>query len=200
MPPFKKLTPQAKRRNSISKPRRRGVETVYCTPWFSLQKIHLRTTNPHLTPYFRLKNSHGVCVFAITEKKELILVRQFRPAINKWTYEVPAGGVEKFQTPLEAAKQELWEETGFVASSWKSLGSGRVMMDRAYGRLYGWLALGARMQGASKPTSRALIKKIKTKSFFAWVKNKRFEQVDGLGFLLIGLVRYPKILTQLFNL
>ncbi|MPQ42641.1 NUDIX hydrolase [Clostridium tarantellae] len=54
----------------------------------------------------------GVMIIPITTKGELVLIKQFRPAINDYIYEFPAGLVDKNESIEEAARRELFEETG----------------------------------------------------------------------------------------
>ena len=53
-----------------------------------------------------------MCVAALTEKNELLFVRQFRYPYGEVVLELPAGKLEKGSTPLENGKRELKEETG----------------------------------------------------------------------------------------
>lgn len=55
-----------------------------------------------------------VNVFALTDDDRVILVKQHRLGKNVVTYEVPAGMIDKDEDPMDAAKRELAEETGFV--------------------------------------------------------------------------------------
>lgn len=48
----------------------------------------------------------------VNNEKKLVLIKEFRPVIWSYIYDLPAGMVEKGQTTLEAAKKELREETG----------------------------------------------------------------------------------------
>ena len=48
---------------------------------------------------------------------------EMRVGIDEVTTEFPAGGIEEGETPLDAAKRELREETGSVAARWTDLGS-----------------------------------------------------------------------------
>ena len=57
----------------------------------------------------------AAAVIALTEEDELILVKQYRPAIKKHTLEIPAGLIEKGEDPEKGAKRELEEETGYRA-------------------------------------------------------------------------------------
>jgi ADP-ribose pyrophosphatase len=65
---------------------------------------------------FYVINLHDwVNVFSITEDKKVILVKQHRLGRNTVTLEVPAGAVEFGEDPMETAKRELEEETGYTA-------------------------------------------------------------------------------------
>lgn len=61
----------------------------------------------------------AVCVVAVTTDNKVVLVRQYRPAPEIVMLEIPAGRRSVREHFLTAARRELREETGFVASSWK---------------------------------------------------------------------------------
>lgn len=62
-------------------------------------------------------------VIALTEDDELILVYQYRFGTEVIALEVPGGVLDPGEAPLEAARRELLEETGFAAGTIESLGS-----------------------------------------------------------------------------
>ncbi len=64
----------------------------------------------------------GVCIAALTDRQELLFVRQFRYPYGKVIRELPAGKLAPGEDPLEAAKRELAEETGAVAAHYQPLG------------------------------------------------------------------------------
>lgn len=64
----------------------------------------------------------GVGIVALTPAREVLLVSQFRLAASQVLLEIPAGCLEVREDPLEAAKRELEEETGYQAASWHKLG------------------------------------------------------------------------------
>jgi ADP-ribose diphosphatase len=51
------------------------------------------------------------------DKGQILLIRQFRPVIGAWAWEIPAGLIDPGETPLECAQRELEEETGWVAEN-----------------------------------------------------------------------------------
>ncbi len=63
-----------------------------------------------------------VNVLALTPEDQLILVQQFRHGRQRVTLELPAGMIDPGEAPLEAARRELREETGFTAPRWICLG------------------------------------------------------------------------------
>ena len=65
----------------------------------------------------------AVAILPLTARGTFLFLRQFRAAARGWLLEIPAGTLEKGESPLACAKRELIEETGFAARTWKRLGS-----------------------------------------------------------------------------
>lgn len=63
----------------------------------------------------------AVAVMAVTKENRLVLVRQYRKALEKTTLEIPAGKLEKDERPEVCALRELEEETGYRAKTIKPL-------------------------------------------------------------------------------
>ena len=64
----------------------------------------------------------AVCVIALTEAKEILLVRQYRYPLGVETIEIPAGKMEPDEEPIITAKNELEEETGYTCESLDLIG------------------------------------------------------------------------------
>ena len=62
-----------------------------------------------------VKHPGAVAILPITTEGKLVLVRQYRKALDKVIVEIPAGKLEKGEEPLASAKRELEEETGYKA-------------------------------------------------------------------------------------
>jgi len=62
-----------------------------------------------------LEHPGAVAVLAFTGKDNIVLVSQYRYPIKELTLEVPAGKIDKGETPLKCVRRELKEETGFKA-------------------------------------------------------------------------------------
>lgn len=63
----------------------------------------------------------AVAILAVTNDERMIFVRQYRKALERQTWEIPAGKLEAGEDPLAAAQRELLEETGYTAKHWEKL-------------------------------------------------------------------------------
>ena len=77
---------------------------------------------------FKIKRSvvrhiGSAVMMAVDKKKRVLLVRQYRLPAEKRLWELPAGRLDPGEKPLQAAKRELKEETGYKAAKWTKLAS-----------------------------------------------------------------------------
>ncbi len=91
---------------------------VFTTPWFQI--LDRRPPGAD-QPYYAIQSCDVVIMVAVNDQGHLLLVRQFRPAVDMMTLELPAGHIEPGETPEDAARKELWEETGHESGTWELL-------------------------------------------------------------------------------
>ena len=82
--------------------------------------IELPNGNPAVREY--IKHQGAVCVVPVTDKMEIVAVKQYRYPIGRVTIEIPAGKLDKGEEPLTAAKRELSEETGVESADIEYIG------------------------------------------------------------------------------
>jgi ADP-ribose pyrophosphatase len=70
-----------------------------------------------------IRHPGSVVIVPITARNEIILVRQYRPAIGRWAWELPAGSLKPGEEVAGAARRECQEETGQIPSRIERMGS-----------------------------------------------------------------------------
>jgi len=97
-------------------------ETVFSTRWFQVVARRHPTEGDAAGPYYALRMADYLGIIARNRAGDFLLVRQYRPAVERYTLELPAGHVDPGESPATAALRELEEETGFTTSRLESLG------------------------------------------------------------------------------
>ena len=91
--------------------------------WYSIRKDKVEVRpGKILEDYYLGVWNDIVMILAITEDGIVPFVRQYKHGISKIITELPAGYMEDGEDPLEAAKRELLEETGYESDDWSKLG------------------------------------------------------------------------------
>ena len=99
-------------------------ESIYMGSLINLYKDTVQCSNGVTSTREVVEHSPAVVVIPVTDQGQIVLVEQYRRAVDKCLLECPAGCVELDEDPLNAAKRELKEETGYVAHSWEYLHEG----------------------------------------------------------------------------
>ncbi len=94
--------------------------------------------HPERTPetYHSLAQADYISILALTPSGRIAIVKQYRPAVEEFTYELPAGLVEPEEDPQQTCRRELLEETGLTALSTTSLGTFFVDTGRFENRVH----------------------------------------------------------------
>lgn len=87
-------------------------------------------------PYYAIRTADYVGMVALTRRRQLVLVRQFRPPVEAEVLELPSGHLEPGESAEECAVRELYEETGFRARAVEHLGCLKTDSGRLTNRIH----------------------------------------------------------------
>tara|TARA_B100001057_G_C22602993_1_gene853544 strand:- start:33 stop:611 length:579 start_codon:yes stop_codon:yes gene_type:complete len=174
----------------------------YSTPFFNIEKGH-DSQYPNNQPYYRLTGVDSVICCVMTMQEEFVMVRQFRPNIDEYSLEFPAGGLLKNEKPLEAAKRELMEET-CLSSDFLYLGDYRLMMNRTNIKEHLFFGINPRNTNQLTPERGIEVCLVKRQDLSIMSSSGRYKQLAGLGIIhlasnYLGLNIMSKSMDQILE-
>lgn len=99
------------------------VERTTISPWLEvIARDVCFSSGSAAETYYSIAQPDYVAVLAVTPDSRILLVRQYRPAIERFSLELPAGMVDPNEDALDTAKRELLEETGYPTMSIEPIG------------------------------------------------------------------------------
>jgi ADP-ribose pyrophosphatase len=127
-----------------------------------------------------------LAIVAQTPDGRFPLVRQYRPALEAFTWELPAGLVERGEDPAEGCQRELLEETGYVTRAIFPLGTAAACTGRLSNRIHSYfLKAGDRVDDfVSEPG--LTIELVTVSELVSMIKSGEFIQQMHLGALLLA--------------
>lgn len=97
-------------------------EYLFRRPWLTVRRDCVELPDGRQNPeFYVLEYPDWVNVIAITEDGQFVMERQYRHGLGKTCFEIPAGVIEDGEDPLDAAKRELMEETGYGEGTWRKI-------------------------------------------------------------------------------
>lgn len=95
-------------------------EYVVDRPWLKARRDTVELPTGVVYPeYYVLEYPDWVNVIAINREGRFVMVEQYRHGLGRVQTEICAGAMEPGETPLEAARRELAEETGYTGGEWE---------------------------------------------------------------------------------
>ena len=126
----------------------------------------------------------------VAKEGQVVMVEQYKHGPGHWMLDLPAGYLEPDDpSPLETARRELLEETGFASNDWHPLGEFTVNPNRSTDKACFFLALGARrIQGQHLDEAEdILVRLVPLEEVTGLVLEGRVESLSTVCALLLGL-------------
>ena len=160
------------------------------SPWMEVitRDVELSAQAPVET-YYAIAQPDYVVVLAFTPDTRVLLVEQFRPAIERMSLELPAGLVDPNEDPQATAVRELLEETGYPARTIEPIGKGATCSSRISNTTHAFfIRTGERVSSfVEEPGVR--VRTVSTRELGALVLSGEFSEQTHLGALALASLR-----------
>lgn len=128
-------------------------ERVFTNHFVKIRKDKVKTESGKVIDDFYIREMPDVAIiFALTPGNQVVLNREYKHGIGHVIMELPAGAVEKGEKPIEAAKREFEEETGYTVEKLEQVSSLIISPTDQNGRVHIYLGQNAKKNGRKKNT------------------------------------------------
>jgi ADP-ribose pyrophosphatase len=160
------------------------------SPWVELMASEVEFSyGAERQVYHSFKVSDYVIVLAITPDGLIPLVRQYRPAVEEFTLEFPAGMVEPDENAANTARRELMEETGLSTNTIHPLGINKTDAGRLSNRVHSYFVETAAQILDFKPEEGVAIRFVTPSELVDLILRGEFDAQANLGTLLLAVIR-----------
>jgi len=167
-------------------------ERLLETPYFALRSDRLRPPGGEIKdPYYVVERPDAAIIFPLTGEGEVVLVRQYRPPLERMELGLPAGLVEEGEKPEAAARRELLEETGYSGGEWEPLGSLASSPSLKDNWAYLFLARGVEETSPPDPDEHELVETVKAsmKELPELIRAGEIVSSSGVAAIMLALER-----------
>ncbi len=163
------------RRNTTLSRWFRVVEKDVVFPWIAgRHTYHAVATLPY------------VAVYALTPDLRVALVRQYRPAVEAFTWELPAGLIEDDTTAEQTCRRELTEETSLSATSVVEVGTFEIDTGRAEGAQHVFLAMCGEPEPKFLPEPGMEVAFVPEEDVIDWIRSGRVTSLPHIAAIFVA--------------
>ena len=168
-------------------PKIKSRRTTKISPWFDVVERDVEfAAGESGRLYHAVGQDDYVAIVALTPAQQIPIVRQYRPAVEAYTWELPAGLVDKGEDPAECCRRELSEETGYPARHVHLLGTAYPCTGRLSNRVHSFFVETGERADNFIPEPGLEIRLVSAPELTRLVANGEFSSQIHLGALLLA--------------
>jgi ADP-ribose pyrophosphatase len=178
-------------------PRIRSRNTTVVSPWVSIvsREVEFARGAPAQT-YHAVAQADYISIVALTPAGKIPIVRQYRPALEAFTWELPAGLVDPGEEPADGCRRELLEETGLTARAVHLLGEHSPCTGRLDNRVHTFFVEAGKQIAGFEPEPGITVKLVSPAEIVRMIRAGDFMAQLHVGALLLaelgGFLVLPK--------
>jgi ADP-ribose pyrophosphatase len=178
-------------------PRIRSIETTRVSPWMELIAREVEFTPGGASEvYHAVGQLDYISIVALTPDEHIPIVRQYRPALESFSWELPAGLVDRGEDPVESCRREFLEEAGLTARVVHPLGTASPCTGRLSNRIHSFFVETVESTPISEPEAGLTLKLVSPAELTRMIKDGEFISQLHLGALLLaelhGFLKLPR--------
>jgi ADP-ribose pyrophosphatase len=168
-------------------PRIRARHTTKVSPWMGIIAREVEfTRGASPQTYHAVEQADYVGIVAITRGGKIPIVRQYRPALETFSWELPAGLVDAGEDPAESCRRELLEETGLTARAIHRLGDKSPCTGRLNNRIHSFFVEAGERIAAFEPEPGVTVKLVSPAEIARMIMAGTFVSQLHIGTLLLA--------------
>jgi ADP-ribose pyrophosphatase len=185
-------------------PRIRARHTRTLSPWVSIVAREVEFTRGAPSEiYHAVEQADYISIVALTPAGKIPIVRQYRPALETFSWELPAGLVDAGEDPAEGCKRELLEETGLPARAIHRLGQNSPCTGRLSNRVHSFFVDTGNPVAGFAPEPGITVKLVSPAEIVRMIRSGEFVAQLHVGALLLaelhGFITLPKPARRMFQ-
>jgi ADP-ribose pyrophosphatase len=171
-------------------PKVRSRQTVTVSPWVDIIAREIEFS-PGAAPeiYHAVNQQDYLAIVARTPTGHFPIVRQYRPALESFTWELPAGLAEPNEDLADGCRRELLEETGYPTRAIHALGTAAPCSGRLSNRIHSFFLETAERIPDFVPEPGLTVQLVTTSELVGMIKSGEFVSQLHLGALLLAELR-----------
>jgi ADP-ribose pyrophosphatase len=168
-------------------PRIRARSTTTVSPWMSIiaREVEFSRGAPSHT-FHAVEQADYVSIVPLTPAGKIPLVWQYRPALEAFSWELPAGMVDAGERAIDCCRRELMEETGLTARRIHPLGEHSPCTGRLNNRIYSFFVETGERVADFKPEPGLTVKLVSPAEVTRLITSGNFASQLHIGALLLA--------------
>jgi 8-oxo-dGTP pyrophosphatase MutT (NUDIX family) len=167
------------------------------SPWMEVIEREVEfSPNTPIQSYHAVGQADYIAILAMTPDRRIPLVRQFRPAVEDFTWELPAGLVDPGEEAAVTCRRELLEETGLPALAVHALGTAAPCTGRFSNRIHSFFVETGEPAPGHAPEAGIEVKFVSEAELAGMIARGEFSSQLHLGTMALAIARGLLVLPQ----